>query len=38
MFQWNMQFYEGELPIIVDFEIKATGSSSLMRKKLEVKD
>ena len=34
MFQWNMQFYEGELPIIGDFEIKATGSSSLMRKEV----
>jgi len=29
-----MQFYEGELPIIGDFEIKATGSSSLMRKEV----
>ena len=38
MFQWNMQFYEGELPIIGDLEVKATGTSSLMRKKLEVKD
>ena len=34
MFQWNMQFYEGELPILGDFEIKATGSSSLMRKEV----
>ena len=34
MFQWNMQFYEGDLPIIGDFEIKATGSSSLMRKEV----
>jgi len=34
MFQWNMQFYEGELPIIGDFEIRATGSSSLMRKEV----
>jgi len=34
MFQWNMQFYEGELPIIGDFEVKATGSSSLMRKEV----
>ena len=34
MFQWNMQFYEGDLPIMGDFEIKATGSSSLMRKEV----
>jgi len=34
MFQWNMQFYEGDLPIIGDLEIKATGSSSLMRKEV----
>jgi hypothetical protein len=34
MFQWNMQFYEGELPILGDFEIRATGSSSLMRKEV----
>ena len=34
MFQWNMQFYEGELPIVGDLEIKATGSSSLMRKEV----
>ena len=34
MFQWNMQFYEGDLPIVGDLEIKATGSSSLMRKEV----
>ena len=34
MFQWNMQFYEGDLPIIGDFDIRATGSSSLMRKEV----
>jgi len=34
LFQWNMQFYEGELPILGDFEIRATGSSSLMRKEV----
>jgi hypothetical protein len=34
MFQWNMQFYEGDLPIIGDLEIKATGSSSLMKKEV----
>ena len=34
MFQWNMQFYEGDLPIRGDLEIKATGSSSLMKKEV----
>jgi len=34
MFQWNMQFYEGDLPIVGDLEIRATGSSSLMRKEV----
>ena len=34
MFQWNMQFYEGDLPIHGDLEIKATGSSSLMKKEV----
>ena len=34
MFQWNMQFYEGDLPIQGDLEIKATGSSSLMKKEV----
>ena len=34
MFQWNMQFYEGQLPILGDLEIRATGSSSLMRKEV----
>ena len=34
LFQWNMQFYEGELPIHGDLEIKATGSSSLMKKEV----
>ena len=34
MFQWNMQFYEGDLPIVGDLEIKATGSASLMRKEV----
>ena len=34
MFQWNMQFYEGDLPIVGDLEIKATGSTSLMRKEV----
>ena len=34
MFQWNMQFYQGDLPIVGDLEIKATGSASLMRKEV----
>ena len=34
LFQWNMQFYEGDLPIHGDLEIKATGSSSLMKKEV----
>jgi hypothetical protein len=34
MFQWNMQFYEGDLPIEGDLEIRATGSSSLMKKEV----
>jgi len=34
MYQWNMQFYEGELPIQGDLEIRATGSSSLMKKEV----
>ena len=34
MFQWNMQFYEGDLPIRGDLEIRATGSSSLMKKEV----
>jgi hypothetical protein len=34
LFQWNMQFYEGDLPIQGDLEIKATGSSSLMKKEV----
>jgi len=34
MYQWNMQFYEGDLPIQGDLEIKATGSSSLMKKEV----
>ena len=33
-FQWNMQFYEGELNIEGDLEIKATGTSSLMQKEV----
>jgi len=33
-FQWNMQFYEGDLNIEGDLEIKATGTSSLMQKEV----
>jgi len=33
-FQWNMQFYEGELAIEGDLEIKAMGTSSLMQKEV----
>ena len=33
-FQWNMQFYEGELEIQGDLEVTATGTSSLMQKEV----
>ncbi|MBT4796437.1 MAG: hypothetical protein HON83_08550 [Candidatus Marinimicrobia bacterium] len=33
-YQWNMQFYEGELNVVGDLEIKATGTSSLMQKEV----
>ena len=33
-FQWNMQFYEGDLAIEGDLEVKATGTSSLMQKEV----
>jgi len=33
-YQWNMQFYEGELNIEGDLEVKATGTSSLMQKEV----
>jgi hypothetical protein len=33
-FQWNMQFYEGEINIVGDLEIKAMGTSSLMQKEV----
>ena len=33
-FQWNMQFYEGDLAIEGDLEIKAMGTSSLMQKEV----
>ena len=33
-FQWNMQFFEGELEIEGDLEIKAMGTNSLMQKEV----
>ena len=33
-YQWNMQFYDGELNVVGDLEIKATGTSSLMQKEV----
>ncbi len=33
-YQWNMQFYEGELNVTGDLEVKATGTSSLMQKEV----
>ena len=33
-FQWNMQFYDGDLNIEGDLEVKATGTSSLMQKEV----
>ena len=33
-FQWNMQFFEGNLDIIGDLEVKATGTNSLMQKEV----
>ena len=33
-YQWNMQFYDGDLNVVGDLEIKATGTSSLMQKEV----
>ena len=33
-FQWNMQFFEGELNVKGDLEIKAMGTNSLMQKEV----
>jgi len=33
-FQWNMQFFEGELDVRGDLEIKAMGTNSLMQKEV----
>jgi hypothetical protein len=34
MFYWNMQFYEGDLDVVGDLEIKATGTQSLVQKEV----
>ena len=33
-FQWNMQFFEGDLDVVGDLEVKATGTNSLMQKEV----
>ena len=33
-FQWNMQFFEGNLDVAGDLEVKATGTNSLMQKEV----
>ena len=33
-FQWNMQFFEGEMDVKGDLEIKASGTNSLMQKEV----
>ena len=33
-FQWNMQFFEGNIDVIGDLEVKATGTNSLMQKEV----
>ena len=33
-FQWNMQFFEGDLDVKGDLEVKATGTNSLMQKEV----
>ena len=33
-FQWNMAFYEGELAVEGDLEVKATGTASLIQKEV----
>ena len=33
-FQWNMQFFEGEIDVVGDLEVKATGTNSLMQKEV----
>jgi hypothetical protein len=33
-FQWNMQFFEGNIDVAGDLEVKATGTNSLMQKEV----
>jgi hypothetical protein len=33
-FQWNMQFFEGNINVAGDLEVKATGTNSLMQKEV----
>ena len=33
-FQWNMQFFEGDLDVKGDLQVKATGTNSLMQKEV----
>ena len=33
-FQWNMQFFEGDIDVAGDLEVKATGTNSLMQKEV----
>jgi hypothetical protein len=33
-FQWNMQFFEGDLDVKGDLEVNATGTNSLMQKEV----
>ena len=33
-FQWNMQFFEGDMDVKGDLEVKATGTNSLMQKEV----
>ena len=33
-FQWNMQFFAGEVDVVGDLEVKATGTNSLMQKEV----
>jgi len=33
-FQWNMQFFEGDIDVKGDLEVKATGTNSLMQKEV----
>ena len=33
-FQWNMQFFEGNIDVVGDLEVKATGTNSLMQKEV----